>query len=82
MSLACPNCGCKMSHVQRTYPRNILRIRNKMISSIKRRRICRHCGTGYYSIERTEEDIIRDEELPAQPPRRVDDDQPFNPFIR
>lgn len=58
----CRYCGCKQSRVQQT---NIIerKWKNKSITIIKRRRICRHCAMPQTTVEHVYEDA-GDHEIP------------------
>lgn len=75
----CPNCNSGLNRVVKTYDDSTVVVRGKRITVVKRRRSCEHCGTGWFTYERNEEDIIHEEESPppAPPPDATDD----NPFI-
>ena len=72
--IRCPKCHCPDCPVVKTYPRAVMRFRGKLLENIKRARRCRACGHGFYTVERGENDIVRDEDPPK---RRGDGENPF-----
>jgi len=49
-SIRCPVCWCRYCPVVNTYPRQVI-FRGKAKTIIRRRRVCRHCGLPFYTIE-------------------------------
>lgn len=76
----CQRCSSKYSKVTHTRPDTVVEIRGKRITVTKRRRLCRHCGYGWWTIERREEDIIRDEDVPLEAPPSLDNPE-SNPYL-
>lgn len=62
--MECPYCGCKHSMVTHTYHLS-LPVGGRVVSRIRRRRICRHCGLSYYTTEDLEAD--RQDSKPSNP---------------
>lgn len=80
MSIRCPSCNCGHNRVTHTKPPTVITIRGKKIEHIRRRRVCRACGYGWWTTERNEEDAILTEEAPLNletppPPEKG------NPFL-
>lgn len=49
-SFICRYCGCRLSKVTHTWVIDAIR-RRKRIKVIKRRRVCKHCGLSFTTIE-------------------------------
>lgn len=78
--MECRACGCRQSYVQNTYKTTIT-WRGRTRTHIRRRRVCRHCGVSFHTVEVPEDgDRIGipepDENTPETPPET---DNPFLP---
>jgi len=65
--IRCPNCNCGHHHVDKTHPSHVHETHGKRVTTIKRERVCRHCKTRWPTIERNEEDLIREESEAPNP---------------
>jgi len=72
VALVCPNCGCKHCPTTNTYTRKII-FRGREKTFVRRRKICRHCGTAFYSQERLEEELLEEQTNPQA--------YPENPYL-
>jgi len=85
--IECPDCGCRMSYVQNTYKTEV-RWRGRTRTHVRRRRICRHCGLPFRTVE-----VPEDEQRPGVPDTEggdavenatdtpPDTDAPQNPYL-
>lgn len=78
MAIQCPNCGCKHLPAKKTTTHEFT-FRGRKITIVRRRRVCRHCGTATFTQERNEEDIIRPKDDRKITP--ADDSDLENPFL-
>jgi hypothetical protein len=75
----CPSCGCRHHSVTNTWQREV-RLKGKLKTIIRRRRVCRHCSLPFTTIETHEEDLTGDLDLsPKKPPE--DTGALPNPFL-
>lgn len=75
MSVRCPACNCSHCPVSHTITREV-RFRGKDRTSVRRRRVCRHCSTSFHTLEYDESDLQGDESEPEAPSEGRE-----NPFL-
>jgi hypothetical protein len=75
--IRCPKCNCGHSSVTKTIRHNYLSPLGPR-TSVRRRRVCRHCQTAYYTTEQTEIAAAPPPTFPS-PEDFANKNQPFDP---
>lgn len=86
--LECPNCGCRVGNkITHSVPREIT-WRGVKRTTIRRRRVCRHCGLPWTTVEHIEDennpgfpDAPPVVEHPDDPDEPNTNGRPSNPYV-